>query len=83
MSSTGNEKDLCSIDDIEKFFKKYAAKETKISANAQIEDLEGWDPKVNEFELEFKKMALKYGVGTEFVLSSKSYRQCDVPPQYR
>ena len=83
VSSTGKEKDLCSIDDIEKFFKKYKTKDTKIMANAQIEDLEGWDPKVNEFELEFGKMAKKYGVGTEFVLMSKSYRQCDVPPQYR
>ena len=83
MSSTGNEKDLCSIDDIEKFFKKYKTKDIEISANAQIEDLEGWDPKVGEFELEFGKMAKKYGVGTEFVLMGKSYRQCDVPPQYR
>lgn len=83
MSSTGKEKDLCNIDDVEKFFKKYKTKDTEISANAQIEDLEGWDPKVGEFEIEFGKMAKKYGVGTEFVLMGKSYRQCDVPPQYR
>ena len=83
MSSTGNEKDLCSIDDIENFFKKYKTKDMKIMANAQIEDLEGWDPKVNEFELEFRKMARKYNVGTEFVLMSKSYRQCDIPEEYR
>ncbi len=83
MSSTGKEKDLCSIDDIEKFFKKYKTKDVKISANAQIEDLEGWDPKVVEFEEEFSKMAKKYKVGTEFVLMGKSYRQCDVQPEYR
>lgn len=79
MSSTGKEKDLLSIDDIEKFLKKYKTRDNKIYANARIEDLEGWDPKVVEFEKEFEKMLKKYNVGTEFVLSSKSYREIDVP----
>ena len=79
MSSTGKEKDLLSIDDIEKFLKKYKTRDNKIYANARIEDLEGWDPKVVEFEKESEKMLKKYNVGTEFVLSSKSYREIDVP----
>ena len=80
--SWGETAPMYSVNEIESFFK--AHKGTTISGSATIVDIPGWDPEVTEICKKIVALKKKYDVGeSNFVTAGQSYRQCDVPKEYR